>query len=295
MAPLRGPAVPRRRLGAELRRLRESADLLIEQVAVRLECSTSKISRLETGKGIPRGRDVRDLLDIYGVDDPKVRDRLLRWAREGQQQGWWEEYADVLRPGQLRQDYLETLVALEADASAIRTFQPTVIPGLLQTRSYARALHLARSRDPASREVDVERWLDLRMLRQDVITRAVDPVRFHCVLDEAVFLRPVGGPGVMREQLLALLAVPANVSLRVLPLAYGPHPAMIGPFVVMEFGDPGDHDVVLIESHAGSAYLERSAVVQDHKDLYQLCEQVSLDRVASASFIAARAHDHLAG
>ncbi|MQA17166.1 MAG: helix-turn-helix domain-containing protein, partial [Pseudonocardiaceae bacterium] len=119
-----GPAIPRRRLGTELRRLREDAGLKIEAIAAELECSVSKVSRLETGKGIPKIRDVRDLLDRYGVEDPQQRDRVMGWARRGQSQGWWTEYSDVLAPDPhdpLTAMQLERYLALEADARRIES------------------------------------------------------------------------------------------------------------------------------------------------------------------------------
>jgi transcriptional regulator with XRE-family HTH domain len=285
MAPGRGPAVPRRRLGAELRRLREAAGLLIEQVATRLECSTSKISRLETGKGIPKARDVRDLLDIYNVTDHRIRDRLIRWVREGQQQGWWEKYSDLLRADKLRLDHL---CALEADASVARTFQTSVVPGLLQTRAYARCL-LAALNGYRLTAGEIDRLADLRMDRQQVLNRSPDPLRLCCVLDEVVLLRSVGGPDVMRGQLRRLLAVDMpTVTVRVLPLSWGPHRAMIGPFTVLEFADMADRDVVYIESHAGGTYLEQPADVEFHSALFQECEEAALDLAESANLIAAR-------
>src|SRR4051794_22361287 len=98
MSPVRGPVVPRRRLGAELRTLREQAGLTIEDVAQELECSVSKVSRLETGQGIPRLRDVRDLLDRYEVTDQDHRERMMGLVRDGQRQGWWHDFSDVLAP-----------------------------------------------------------------------------------------------------------------------------------------------------------------------------------------------------
>lgn len=287
MAPIRGPAVPRRRLGAELRRLRDQAGLLIGQVADQLECSTSKISRLETGKGIPRARDVRDLLTLYAVSDDKIRERLMRWAREGQQQGWWEKYSDVLRPAKLRMDHLDTLYALEADATTIRMFQSNVVPGLLQTREYARGL--LRTLSDRLDIAEIDRLVEVRMVRQQVLSRSPDPLRLRCVLDETALLRPVGGPDVMRGQLRRLLETDRpNVTVQILPLASGPHPAMIGPFVVLEFEDAADRDLVFVESHAGGAYLEQPSDVEFHEDLFRKCERAALSPAKSASLISAR-------
>lgn len=289
MAPVRGPAVPRRRLGAELRRLREAAHMLLEEAAHELECSTSKISRLETGKGVPRARDVRDLLDVYGVHDEKARERLLRWAREGQQEGWWVKYADLLRAGRLQKEHVDTLYALEADASGIDIFQTVVVPGLLQTPEYATALYKGIFRDMPER--DVKALVELRMRRQQVALRKQDPVELTCVIDEAAFLRPVGGAEVMRGQARALreLTERPNVDIRVFPLDFGPHPAMMGPFTILRFTEDVDRDVVYVESHAGASYLEQKADLVTHSELFQFCKHSALDRVSTAKLLARHA------
>ncbi|MGH3607591.1 MAG: helix-turn-helix domain-containing protein, partial [Pseudonocardiaceae bacterium] len=206
MSPLRGPVVPRRRLGAELRTLREQAELTIEDVAKELECSVSKVSRLETGQGIPKSRDVRDLLDRYGVTDQAHRDRLMRWVREGNRQGWWDDFSDVLAPDPrdpLLPDNPSRYVALEQDASELRSFETTLVPGLLQTEDYARAVISALS--TADREA-TDRRVELRMRRQDRLYAAEDPLTVHMVLDEAVVRRQMGGEQVLRVQLERLLA-----------------------------------------------------------------------------------------
>jgi transcriptional regulator with XRE-family HTH domain len=270
MAPLRGPAVPRLRLGAELRRLREEAGLLIEQVAEQLECSPSKISRLETGKGIPRVRDVRDMLEIYGVYDSKERDRLLRLAREGQQQGWWEEYAEVLKPEPAqRPDHIGNLVALESDATAVLTFQLAVVPGLLQTEAYARAV-FTEGFGRRYHEHEVDRLVELRMRRKQVLQREGEPLRLHCVLDEAVIRRSVGGRDVMTEQLQALIDATEqpNVTLQVVPFDAGVHAGMAGSFMVLEFADSADHDRVYLEGHAGITYIEHPNDVLNYQQLF---------------------------
>src|SRR6266568_7540318 len=127
----RNPTVRRRELGALLRALRNERGLTVEQVAERLLCSPSKVSRMETGHGVATLRDVRDLCELYGVTDEAERNRMTRLAREGKQQGWWQGY-DLP---------YSTYVGLEAEAVSIRTFQPSVVPGLLQTEEYARAVH----------------------------------------------------------------------------------------------------------------------------------------------------------
>jgi transcriptional regulator with XRE-family HTH domain len=254
MPPIRGPAVPRRRLGAELRRLREEAGLLIEDVAETLECSTSKISRLENGKGIPKIRDVRDMLARYGVTDGRLRERLLGWARAGQRQGWWQEFSDVMQ--QAAAHRLDTRLALETDASRSSAFQMSLVHGLLQTEAYARAV--IETILPELTSYDVDRLVELRLRRQEVLYRDEAPLELRHVLDEAVLWRPIGGRHVFVEQLKRILddTKRPNITIRVLPFEAGVHQAVVGSFEVTEFTDKVDHGVVSVESLMGNMFLE---------------------------------------
>ncbi|MCA1820808.1 MAG: helix-turn-helix domain-containing protein, partial [Pseudonocardia sp.] len=253
MSPVRGPVVPRRRLGAELRALREQAGLTIEEVAKELECSVSKISRLETGQGIPKGRDIRDLLDRFGVTDQVRRDQMMRWVREGQRQGWWHDFSDVLAPDPddpLLPGNFSRYVALEQDASEVRSFESMLVHGLLQTADYARVvLSTLSTADPAA----TDRLVELRMRRQERLYVGEDPLKIHLVIDEAVLHRLVGGEQVWRAQLKRLVtdAQRPNITLQVLPFAVGAHLAMTGPFVVLAFPDSDDNDLVYVEGHLG--------------------------------------------
>ncbi|MGH3783835.1 MAG: helix-turn-helix domain-containing protein [Pseudonocardiaceae bacterium] len=288
MSPARGPVVPRRRLGAELRTLREQAGLNIEDVAKELECSVSKVSRLETGQGIPKSRDVRDLLDRYGVTDPAQRDRLMRWVREGNRQGWWDDFSDVLAPDPrdpLLPDNLSRYVALEQDASKTRSFETTLAPGLLQTEDYARAVLSTLS--TADKE-STNRLVELRMRRQDRLSAAEDPLTVHMVLDEAVLHRPIGGEEVMRSQLQRLLidAQRPNITVQVLPFSVGAHRAVDGPFTVLTFPDSDDNDLVYVESHLGHLYIEKEHDVEVYERLFDVLVDTSLSVERSAAFVA---------
>lgn len=287
MSAEHGPATPRRRLGTELRRLRERAGLKIEDVAAELECSVSKVSRLETGKGIPKSRDVRDLLDRYGVTEAQQRDRVMRWARQGQSQGWWTEYSDVLvhDPHDPLVPYLERYVALEADATLIESFEPIVVHGLLQTEAYARAVLqvLSTHQEPSV----LERLVEVRMRRQERLYATEAPLELHLVLDEAVLRRPIGGDQVMRGQLERLLADTArdNIDIRVLPFHSGAHPAVAGSFVLLDFPDTAVHDLVYIEGHLGNLYLEKDGDVAAYTQLFGSLTDQALDRDESAVLI----------
>jgi len=223
-------------------------------VAETLECSTSKISRLENGKGIPKIRDVRDMLARYDVTDSRLRERLLGWARAGQQQGWWQEFSDVMQQdAPLR---LDTVLALETDASRSLAFQVSLVHGLLQTEAYARAV--IETVLPHLTPYDVDRLVQVRLRRQGGLYREDAPLELRHVLDEAVLWRPIGGYPVLAEQLKRILhdMKRPNVTVRVLPFEADVHQAVVGSFEITEFTDKVDHDVVSVESLTGNTFLE---------------------------------------
>jgi transcriptional regulator with XRE-family HTH domain len=288
MSPARGPVVPRRRLGAELRTLREQAGLTIEDAATGLECSVSKVSRLETGQGIPKGRDVRDLLDRYGVTDQAHRERFMRWVREGNRQGWWDDFSDVLAPDPgdpLLSDNPSRYVALEQDASELRCFESTLVHGLLQTEDYAHAVLCALS--TADREV-TDRRVELRMRRQDRLYAAEDPLIVHMVLDEAVLRRQMGGQQVLRAQLKRLLvdAQRPNITIQVLPFGGGAHPSVAGSFAMLAFHDSDDNDLVYIEGHLGDLYLEKEHDVGVYQQMFGVLVDMCMSAEQSAGLLA---------
>ncbi|MEU7865606.1 helix-turn-helix transcriptional regulator [Dactylosporangium sp. NPDC049140] len=252
MASRRGsPTLRRRQLGMELRRLREAAHVTIDHVAERLECSGSKISRIETGQTGVTPRDVRDMLDIYGVD-PEYADQLLKIAREARQKGWWQLYGDVLT---------SAYVGLEAAADHIRSYEALVVPGLLQTEEYAQAMiHAAR---PDIGATDVDKRVRVRMGRQSLLTQD-DPIDLWVVLDEAVLRRPVGGRAVMRRQLehLSLAASWPNVTLQVLPFSAGSHAGMDGAFTMLLYDESAGQNFVFASNAAGGLFLEKDDELQ---------------------------------
>jgi transcriptional regulator with XRE-family HTH domain len=287
MSPVRGPLVPRRRLGAELRTLRDRVGLTIEEVAKELECSVSKVSRLETGQGIPKGRDVRDLLDRYGVTDQAYRDRLMRWVRDGQRQGWWHNFSDVLAPDPgdpLLPDNFSRYVALEQDASEVRAFEITLVHGLLQTEDYARAVLTTLS--TADSEA-ADRLVELRMRRQDRLYVDEDPLKIHVILDEGALHRQVGNKQVMRTQLKRLLddAQRPNITVQVLPFSVGMHPATVSPFGVLAFPGSDDNDLVYVEGHLGDLYLEKEHDVEVYERMFDQLVAMSLTAEQSVTFI----------
>jgi transcriptional regulator with XRE-family HTH domain len=255
--PARSPTVRRRRLGSELRRLRETAGLTIEKVAEDLECSSSKISRIETAQVTATPRDVRDMLEIYQVHGQQ-REELLRVAREARQKGWWQAYRDLP---------YSAVADLETEASSIRMYSALLVPGLLQTEDYAKALLRAIRFDlePAG----IQHRLELRMTRQSLLTRE-DPPALWVVLDEAVLHRLVGGRQVMRAQLqrLADAVTLPSVTVQVLPFGAGAHPGLDGPFTIIGFPDRADRDVVYIENVTSDAYIEDTDATRRYASIF---------------------------
>ena len=276
MASEQSPTVRRRRLALELRRLRESAKLTCEEVAERMECSASKISRVETGRVSVSPRDVRDMLEIYGTS-PDQRDSLVQLARESRQKGWWHAYGDTVQP------HFATYLGLESAASEIRIYEVCLIHGLLQTEDYARAVITAGMVN--SPRADIERRVALRMERQRV--SKVTPPKVWVVLDEAALRREVGGPEVMRvqlEYLLELAAMP-NVSLQVIPFGGGAHPAMGRPFVVLVFGERADPDVVYLEDLTSALWVENVDEVDRYNVFFNHLRATALSFEGSAALI----------
>ncbi|WP_017593025.1 Scr1 family TA system antitoxin-like transcriptional regulator [Nocardiopsis potens] len=258
--PRYSPTVRRRRLSLELRRLRETAGLTASQAAKQLEWDTSKITRMERNEWKrPNPRDIKDLLDLYKVEDGSRREALIELARQSRQKGWWAAHDDLLGNG--------TYIGLEAEASVIRTFQLGVVPGLLQTSAYAEAL----MRGFGTKEDVIARRVAIRMERQQILS-ADHPPRLWAIIDEAALVRPVGGPKVMREQLEHLLTVGQeheNVHLQVLPFSAGAHAGLTGHFVLLEF--PEDPPVVHVETATDGLYLETR---QDHQRYSLLYDHV---------------------
>jgi transcriptional regulator with XRE-family HTH domain len=271
------PTVRRRRLALELRRLREAARLTCEEVAEHLECSASKISRVETGRVSVSPRDVRDMLELYGV--PAVqRESLVQLARDSRQKGWWHAYSDTMQP------QMATYIGLESAASEIRIYEVSLIPGLLQTEDYARAvIRAGMVNSPAE---DIERRVSLLMARQPAVVRD-DPPKVWAVLDEAALRRRVGGSGLMRLQLEHLLAQAAlpNVAVQVIPFAGGAHPAMGRPFIILVFPERVDTDVVYLEDLTSALYLEDVAEVDRYNVFFNHLRATALSFDDSAALI----------
>jgi hypothetical protein len=248
-----------------------------EEVADHLECSTSKISRIETGRVSVSPRDVRDMLDLYGVSAPQ-RDSLVQLARESRQKGWWHAYSDTIQPR------FATYIGLESAASDIRIYEVTLIPSLLQTEDYARTVIAAGAMDGAPAAVD--RNVALLMARQPPLT-SDDPPKLWAVLDEAALRRRVGGAGLMHmqlEHLLDLAGLP-NVAIQVLPFGAGAHPAMGRPFVILAFPERADPDVVYLEDLTSALYVEDVDEVDRYNMFFNHLRATALSFEDSAALI----------
>ncbi|MGW2835904.1 helix-turn-helix domain-containing protein [Streptomyces sp. NPDC001286] len=276
MAANSNPTVRRRRLGAELRRLRLASGLKSTEVAERLMVSQPKVSHLENGRRAISPRDVRDLCALYGVADQLVIDALMQMARESGQQGWWHAYGDIPQ---------SVYVALETDAASLQTYECMAIPGLLQTPAYAHAVIGETIPRPTVEEVGSR--LKVLLRRQHRIYDPVRPLRLWVVLDESALRRVVGSPDIMREQLEHLNALGAEpcVTVQVLPCAVGAHPGLSGAFSILQSADSTAAKVVYLERLTSDLYLEKPCDVQLYSIMYDRLRAQALDPDSSRDFI----------
>jgi hypothetical protein len=253
-------------LGVQLRRLRESKGVSREDAGWEIRASGSKISRMELGRVGFKERDVADLLSLYGVVDEEQRTGLLALARQANTPGWWHTYGDLLPT------WFQSYLGLESAAALIRTYEVQFVPGLLQTRDYAKAVVLL-CHDGKAPE-DVERRVDLRMARQQLLARP--DARLWAVVDEAALRRPIGGPDVMRAQIASLIDATrlSNVTLQIVPFGVGGHAAAGGAFTILRFADQDLPDVVYIEQLASALYLDKRDDVDHYAAaMERLCVQ----------------------
>ncbi|MEV6865780.1 helix-turn-helix transcriptional regulator [Streptosporangium subroseum] len=272
MAPERAPTVRRRKLAGELRRLRELSEKTIEEIAEILGWSIAKVSRIETARVGITSPDLTKLLDLYEVDSER-RVTLHALGRTARTRGWWDAYADSLPS-----DYA-TYIQLEADTAFIRGYDALTVNGLLQTEEYAEEIIREALMD-LSPPAEVQRRVEVRMTRQKLLTREESPLRFQTVIDEVVLSRLIGSSQVMKAQCHKILEIAdlPNVSIQILPVSSGAHPASAGTFSVMHFREPHDPDVVYIETMTSSLYVERDTEIHWYT--------LTLDRLRAAALSA---------
>ncbi|MFI1192503.1 helix-turn-helix domain-containing protein [Micromonospora sp. NPDC020750] len=283
MAEDMGSTVPRRRLGRTLRDLRNEAGITLDAAAEALECSRQKVWRIESGLGSARSVDVRAMCELYRTKGELTR-ALLALAGETRAKGWWHAYGDAIP------DWFELYVGLESAACRIRRYDESLIPGLLQTRSYALAVYQHRSEVT---EDERERLVQVRLQRQALLTRRLPAApRMDVVISEGALLRIVGDRPTMAEQLRHLLDVGehASVSIRVLPLSVGLHRGVeAGTFVMLEFplGNRATPDppVIYSESWTGALYLDRPEEFAAYEKVWTSLDQLALDEGQSRHLI----------
>lgn len=283
MASNVNPTVRRRRLGQELRRLREQKGMTAEEVAERLLVSQSKISRLENGRRSISQRDVRDLCGVYEVEDRRIVESLMQMAKESRQQGWWHAFGDIP---------YSVYIGLETDAASLRVYEPQVVPGLLQTREYAEAVVAGAL--PEASAADIEKRVQVRLRRQERIHDTRNPLRLWAVIDEAALRRTVGGRQIMRDQLERLLELSQlpHVTVQALPFAMGAHPGLNGQYAILEFPDATDSTVVYLEGVTSDLYLEKAGDVHSYSVMYEHLRAQALNVDQTREFVERIAKEH---
>ena len=273
------PTVRRRRLAAELRRIRDQLDFTLEDVAERLRWSASKLSRIETAKSGAKIIDVRRLLQLYQVHGPQAEE-LMTLAREAERKGWWEAYSDSLK------EEVSALIGLEAEAVRAAQWQPVVVPGLLQTEAYAEQTLLGHQPALGRPPGQIKAYVTARLHRQEVLTRE-RPLSLSAVLDESVLRRKYGGAEVMHEQLIKLIEFSRmpNIDIFVRPMK-SPHPAPTAPpFTYLDFG-ASFHAVVFVELLSGGVYIENDLDTFHYSSVFEMARTQSLDAEESRKLIS---------
>jgi len=271
-----GPTTRRRQLGADLRRLRELKGLTLEEAGARVGISKATLSRYETKEGSVKWPAVDALCREYGASDEE-RLALVELAKGAKIQGWWRSLADPIP------ESMNLMLTLEDEVVREDHYACMYIPGLLQTRAYAEAVHRASEMRCAEREV--QHMVDIRMKRQELLQRE-EPPHIWCVIDEAAIRRSVGGQPVMHEQLRHLLTTSElpHVTIQVLPFSTGAHAAAVGSFVVLG-GQTPELDVVYVDILGGGLFMEKPEELERYRLAFQYLRAQALDLEASAALI----------
>ena len=274
------PVVQRRRLRTELRKARHDAGLTQEQVAEAMDWSLSKLIRIEAGSVGISTNDLKALLRHYQIDDPDLTSDLVGLARAARERAWWSVYRDVAPPGLLQ------LIGYEAASFIVRNFETLLVPGLLQTEEYARAVVWPLEERATTERVDT--LVEIRMRRQEQLDRDDPPLLFF-IVDEAVVRRVIGGRDVMRRQIRHLIEMAArpNVTIEIAPFSAGSHPGLTGPFVIVEFPDPGDDDVLFLEARGDMirAGISEEGETLAHREVFEQLRQLSLGPDGSVAYL----------
>jgi hypothetical protein len=289
MSSATGSTVPRRQLGRLLREQRERAGVSMKDAYEFMECSYQRLWRLESGEpGVTvRTTELRSLCDWYEVS-PEMTSVLVDLAKAAKEQGWWQSYRDATVK------WSELYFGLEAGASRIRKFSPTMVPGLLQSHAYIEAVY--RAERPAVPEDKIAPRVKMKQERQRLMSRSFPPApRLEVILSEAVLRMELAIPGAMQQQLFHLVEASKrpNVSVRVLPLAAGLHPAsMSGDFVILEFpplagGKDAEPATVYSEGLTGALYLDKVEELAVYEEVWAELADIALDEGNSTEMITA--------
>lgn len=283
-----GSTVPRRQLGRYLRDLRDRAGMTVRAAAKQLERSEPTLWRVETGQVAVRSLDVKAMCELYGAS-AEMTAALMALAKETKAKGWWHTYGDVVP------EWFDLYIGLEAAATRMDTYEAELIPGLLQAERYARTI--IQQHNPDEDEAEIERRVQLRIGRQVILRRPIDPPVIRAVLSETILRRPVGGGDVMAEQLENLVQASErpNVSLRVVPFGASSHPGMLtGSFAVLRFplnggGEESEPPTVYSDLFTGALYLDKPHEVGRYDQAFEgicnaaLDEKASQDRISQAA------------
>ncbi len=289
-----GSTVPRRQLGRYLRELREKARLSVKVAAEHLEWSTPRIWRIETGQVSLRSLDVRNMCEIYGA--PKdLTEALMGLAKETKAKGWWHAFGDVIP------ETFDLYVGLEEAAASKTSYESDIVPGLLQTEGYARAIMSTHT--PGISEEELDKRVRVRIERQMILTRTTAPLTFQVALSEAVLRRAVGGTEVMHRQLARLvwMSEKPNIALRVVPFSVGAHLGMVtGPFSILRFPldkdeKPTEPPTVYTDGYTGNLYLDKPHELDKYEAAFRGIWQAGLDEQASRRLIAEVAGEYEQG
>ncbi|SDK89540.1 helix-turn-helix domain-containing protein [Nonomuraea jiangxiensis] len=282
--PGSGPTALRILLGSQLRKLREAKNVTREEAGHLIRGSESKISRMELGRVGFKERDVADLLTLYGVVDNQARSAVLELVATANEPGWWHRFNDVLPT------WFQAYVGLEEAAARIRTYEVQFVPGLLQTKEYARAVVTAGAAGIGAEEI--ARRVDLRLERQRMFDRPDGPV-FWAVIDEAALRRPIGGAEVMRAQIEHLIDLmrQSSITIQIMPFSFGGHSAEGGAFSILRFPDPDLPDVVYVEQLASALYLDKREDVDRYTEVMERLCSVSTTPDETIELLQAIADD----
>ena len=272
------PTLRLRRLAGELRALREAAGLTREGTAHQTNINSATLYRIETAKARPQKRTLLALLDQYGITDAARRAALVELAQQAMQLGWLQAYES-----DLPEEYT-TYMSFESEARSVRNYESLFVPGLLQTKDYTRAVVVANV--PGAGEAVIQQQIDARVHRQESIAKD-HPLTLWAIVDEAVLRREVGGPQVMAEQLrhVSDMARQPHITLQVLPYSVGAHAGMHGAFVVMDFPDPADPELVYIENMASALFLEKKADIRRYAETFDRLRAAALNPADSQQLV----------